>query len=226
MKKNKYIWIVAVLVLVLALSVVYYKMLRPSFYPASEDVKEINVLIDPNNPYKDIEVDGYTIKAIPPDTQVEVAMPDLDRVVQFGDISQDVKLAVIDKLNDVKSALKENPDDFQSWLMWGVYLKMAEDYGGAEEAWEYAGYIRPNSYIPSANLGDLYGFYLKDPQKAEIAFLKALELDSTQIFIYRNLYDFYRYIVKDDAKTRAILERGITSNPNSSQDLQYLLNNF
>jgi tetratricopeptide (TPR) repeat protein len=103
---------------------------------------------------------------------------------------------------------------------------MIGDYEGAKECWEYAAVVNPKSPTPFNNLGDLYAHYLKDNKKAEENFLIAIKNGPDQIYIYRSLYEFYRYVMKDNAKAKQILERGISANPNTSQDLKNLLDNF
>ena len=100
---------------------------------------------------------------------------------------------------------------------------MINDYEGARLAWEYAGAIRPKSPTPFNNLGELYAYQLKDNAMAEKNYLKAIENDPSAIYIYRNFFDFYRYFVKDMAKARALLEKGIVANPSTSSDLKSLL---
>ena len=75
----------------------------------------------------------------------------------------------------------------------GVVKKGVGDYKGARDVFEYAGKLRPKSSSPFFNLGDLYGYFLNDPQKAETNFLKALENDPYSYSIFLNLADFYRY---------------------------------
>jgi tetratricopeptide (TPR) repeat protein len=163
-----------------------------------------------------------------PDTSPSALnLPDLDRPIHItANLPEDAKKIALEKIKDLSDKLKENPDLFNYWLELGVYRKMINDYEGAKEAWEYAGVIRPKNSISFNNLGDLYGYYLKDQKKAEDNFLRAVENGTDKIFIYRNLYEFYRYVLKDNEKSRQILEKGIRLNPDTSQDLQVLLDNF
>ncbi|MBU3926018.1 hypothetical protein KJ763_02530 [Patescibacteria group bacterium] len=156
-----------------------------------------------------------------------IAIPDLDRPITIkADLPQEAKVKVIEKIKSISSQLKENNDDFNLWLELGIYRKMIDDFEGARDVWEYAGYIRPLNSTSFNNLGDLYAYYLHDNKKAKENFLKAMENGSNQISIYRNAYDFYRNVMKDNIKAKGILEEGIKNNPDTSQDLQYLLDNF
>lgn len=132
------------------------------------------------------------------------------------------KIAVA-KIQDLSSQLKKDSDNLENWLVLGVYRKMIGDLDGAREVWEYASAIRPQNSVSFNNLGELYAYYLKDNKKAEENYAKAIENDSSAIYIYRNLFDFYRYVAKDPAKARAILEQGISANPSTSSDLKNLL---
>lgn len=156
-----------------------------------------------------------------------IAIPDLDKpIIIKSDLPQQSKDLATEKIKSISSQLKENPDNFNLWLELGVYRKMIDDFESARDAWEYASAIRPLNSTSFNNLGDLYAYYLHDNKKAEENFLKALENGSNQISIYRNTYDFYRNVMKDNVKAKSILEEGIKNNPDTSQDLKYLLDNM
>jgi tetratricopeptide (TPR) repeat protein len=157
----------------------------------------------------------------------EIAIPNLDRPVEnIANLERDVFQVAEKKLNGIISALKSDPSLFFYWLDLGSYRKMTGDYWGAKEAWEYIGAIRPLNSVSFNNLGDLYAYYLKDNKKAEENFLVAIKNGPDQVYIYRNLYDFYLNVLKDSTKAKAILEKGIATNPATSQDLKYLLDNL
>jgi tetratricopeptide (TPR) repeat protein len=138
----------------------------------------------------------------------------------------EAKQLYINKINNYISALKDDPTLFNSWLILGIYRKQIGDYEGARQAWDYVGKISPGNSTSFNNLGNLYAYYIKDNQKAEENFLKAIKNGPDMVYIYRNLYEFYRYVMKDDIKAKAILAQGIAANPDTSQDLQYLLDNY
>ena len=154
-------------------------------------------------------------------------MPDLDRPIKItANLPVEAIKTATEKIKQLSEELRKNPDLFNEWLVLGIYRKMIGDYEGASEVWEYTAIIRPKSSTPFNNLGDLYGYYIKDNKKAEENFLKALENDPKDISLYRNLYDFYRYVIKNDEKAKDILRKGIEFNSDSSQDLKYLLDNY
>lgn len=156
-----------------------------------------------------------------------VKIPGLDKPILIpADWPADVKKLMKSKIESLVSDLKKDPDSFDNWIGLGVQRKAINDYEGAGECWEYAGVIRPLNYVSFNNLGELYGYYLKDYKKADDNFLTAAKNGPDQIYIYRNMYEFYRNILKDDVKAKAILQKGIAANPNTSKDLKYLLDNF
>ncbi len=161
--------------------------------------------------------------------KTDIPIPDLDRPVKISadlDFSEDEKKNITEKIAKLSEELKKNPDLLSEWLLLGIHRKTIGDYEGAKECWEYAGVISPYNSTSFNNLGDLYGYYLKDYKKAEENFLKALENSPQYIYIYRNTYEFYKYALKDGAKANAILEKGIEMNPDNSRDLKILLDNF
>jgi len=153
--------------------------------------------------------------------KIVLPVPNLDR-----EISKDADTNTVNKIKEISEALKDNPDLYSYWLDLGIYRKTIDDYEGTKEAWEYASKIRPNSSLPLNNLGDLYAFYIKDNIKAEQYFLKAIDIDPSSIYSYYRTYEFYLDVINDKEKAKQILEEGIRQNPDTSGDLQKLLNNL
>jgi len=154
-------------------------------------------------------------------------LPNLDRPVNItADLPEDAQKIAREKIEKLSKELKQNSTLVENWLVLGIYRKMIGDLEGAKECWEYAGFLAPQSSTPFNNLGDLYANYLKDSKKAEENFLIAIKNGPDQIYIYRSFYEFYRYVLKDNTKAKQILEQGIAANPNTSQDLKILLDNF
>jgi len=153
--------------------------------------------------------------------------PDLDRPINFYiDIPEQAKTIYKNKIEDLVKQLKENQDLYSNWLDLGIQRQEIGDYEGARECYEYAGYIRPQGSTAFGNLGFLYGYYLKDIKKAEENYLKAIENGPNMVYIYRNLFEFYRDVLNDDTKAKNILQKGIELNPDTSQDLKFLLDNL
>lgn len=156
----------------------------------------------------------------------KITAPDLNKPVNFtANMAEDSRALLLSKTGDLSSKLKDEPSNQENWLKLAIYKKMAGDYTGAEEIWVYLTSVNPQGFIPYNNLGDLYAYHLRDDAKAERNFLKALELAPGQASLYRSIYEFYRFVLKDEVKAREILGRGIKLNISGSQDLQRLLDN-
>ena len=121
--------------------------------------------------------------------------------VRFGTGFSAPEAAIEKKRGDLKvlaAILGANPmggvgvDD---WIAVGVIKKFFNDYEGARDVWEYAGILYPDNALSFANLGNLYGFYLKDSAKAEFNFLRAIKNDAYQVNYYVSLADFYNHIL-------------------------------
>lgn len=167
----------------------------------------------------------YTITQIPVENPaVNIKVPNLSRNVIFTtDISPEIKDIVQKNIARITTSLKEDSVRFGDWLDLGIQYKIAGDYKGAEEAWEYTGFLGPESYIPWHNLGDLYAHYLKDFPKAEQNFKKSIALKPDYIGGYRALYELYYYSYKEKANLATqILKEGLAKNPKST-DLMVLL---
>lgn len=179
---------------------------------------------------------GFEVATSTPDTQtpnsllgypIAKEIPNLDKPINItADLPEDAKKIAQEKIEKLSSELKQDPSLFENWLVLGIYRKMIGDYEGAKECWEYASFLMPQSSVPFNNLGDLYAYYLKDSNRSEENFLKAIKNNPSQIFIYRSLYELYHYVMKDDIKAKQILEQGIKVNPNTSQELKILLDNL
>ncbi|MDP6585486.1 MAG: tetratricopeptide repeat protein [Anaerolineales bacterium] len=153
---------------------------------------------------------------------ISVPSPDLDREVSFpAHIPEDVREILAKDITDISNALRDNPNEFSLWIDLGINRKIVEDYEGARQAWEYASLINPTNNISFANLGDLYGYYLKDNQKAKENYGRAIENGPSSIWIYFNTASFYRDI-GDLETARSIVEQGIEWNPDV-EELKELL---
>ena len=239
MNKNKLIFIIFILLMVGGVS---YFISKDIFTKPGSDL----ALNSKENAAEDIESASSTIKtiegsnlAIEGDGDFKVnsikieeekkldseGAALLDRVAQpISSIDQGSAKRAMEKISELSSSLRENPENVENWLVLGIYWKIIGDYQGAADVWNYVGKISPNNYVSYNNLGELYAYYLKDNTKAEASYKKAIENGKNMIFIYRNFYDFYRNVLKDEAKAKALLEQGIAANPDTSQDLQNLLN--
>ena len=152
---------------------------------------------------------------------VNVPLPDLNRAIKItANMDENAKKIATAKIQDLSSQLKKDSDNLENWLVLGVYRKIIGDYEVAKEVWEYASAIRPQNSVSFNNLGELYAYYLKNNKKAEENYAKATENDPSAVYIYRNFFDFYRYVAKDPVKARALLEKGIAANPTISTDLK------
>ncbi len=208
------------------------------FYIYNDNSKDITITEEESEVVVDITEDevsitndnneDYKIEVIPTaytDTP-SIPVPDLDREIVFTEnTSDEAKRIISEKINKLVKELKENSNLFQNWTNLGLYRKAAGDYEGARDAWEYIRAVNPKDSLSSRNLGDLYGYYLNDPQKAEENFLKAIETDPSQIEYYFKTAEFYREGMEDPTKARAIVQQGIESNP-SSKELKSLLSSL
>lgn len=155
-------------------------------------------------------------------TVVSLAMPKLNRPVpEHTTLSVEVRTILATRIKNWSDKIAKEPNNSESWVFLGVEYKTAGDYEGAREAWEYATYLSPN-FVAHQNLGDLYAYYLKDFAKAEAHFLEAIRISPSSEYLYFKTAEFYRDVVKDISKARAIVEKGIVA-ISSSSDLKSLL---
>lgn len=113
----------------------------------------------------------------------------------------------------IVSILEEKPENFDKWIELGIYRKNINDYEGAMEAWVNATIIQPGNALPESNIGNLLGYYMKDPVNAEKHYLRSIELEPNVGFWYYQTFMFYKEVVKDEEKGKAIIEKGVKNNP-------------
>ena len=120
--------------------------------------------------------------------------------VRFGQGFNAPKELIDKRRGDLKvlaAVLTSNPKGnggVDDWIAVGIIKKFFNDYEGTKDAWEYAGVLYPANALSFANLGSLYGFYLKDPVKAEFNYRKAIQNDPYQSSYYLGLADFYAQV--------------------------------
>ena len=131
-------------------------------------------------------------------------------------MSTDVQTAIQTQFEETKLRLTKNPQEFDSWIRLGTLHKIAGDYKGAAEDWEYASQLFPTSSVSFNNLGDLYLHFLQDYAKAEIDYKKAIVLSPHVVDYYRTLFFMYRDIYKDKAKALGVVDQGLKANPNNN----------
>ncbi len=152
--------------------------------------------------------------------------PDLSRpIVIPPSIPQDAGKAIKARIESLTALLKENPASGDIWLDLAIYRKMIDDFDGTREIWEFLTRIHPDSYLAYSNLASLYALELKDPVRAESYFMQARERGAADAGFFRSLYEFYRYVAKDDEKAKKALSDGLVKNPTAS-DLKFLLENY
>lgn len=176
-----------------------------------------------------LKADGtgsYQIEALPLSQSAKApAIPSLDRAVIFpASFPAEARKVMSDKINATAAVLKKDPQKSNEWLALAVFRKTIDDFEGARDIWEFLAAGNPQSSIPFANLANLYAFELKDPARAEENFIKAMQKDPNAIILYRQAYEFYRYVRKDDVKAKETLQKGIAQT--KSPDLQYLSDHY
>ncbi len=150
-----------------------------------------------------------------PDSTLQV--PNLDRpiipLIPLSSLSEDEAKRNISSL---KERLRQDQDDYASWIGLGIYRKTLGDYRGAEEVWKYVTVRWPTDYVAFNNLGNLYHEQLRDFQKAEENYRKAADLQPLFVQTYSNLHNLYRYsFVEKKDKAAEPLLLGLERNPTS-----------
>ena len=139
------------------------------------------------------------------------------------DISEDMLTEYTEKFNGSRDIFLTNPGVESYYAINNIaqIKKLVGDLDGAEEAWIYAHELSPNSYLVNGNLAQLYMFDLRNYEKAEEFYLKAIAPENISgtgnLATYiSDLYTLYHDIEKDDAKAEGILKRGLERLPDDT----------
>lgn len=132
-------------------------------------------------------------------------------------ISESSKKSALAKIEELTKLIGENYDYANAWYDLGAYRMVIGDYEGAIDAYKFVNLIRTGDYVSYGNLGDIYGFYLKNYPLAEESFLKAIKNNSAYVLGYTELAKLYENSFSDGQnKAENLLLSGIKFN---SQDL-------
>lgn len=215
------------LIVLAVFSAVFYKI---SFAP--EKSAEENNLKATSTPVADkvddtIKVGGIEFRAI--EEKVEkpsVPAPSLDEPIVLPQrFTAEIRQIEERRIKDIILKLEKDPLSFDLWNELALEKQSIDDYEGAKEIWNYTALLKPKDPLSFSNLGNLYGFYLKDNIKAEENYLKSIELGQNNGFWYYQTFIFYKDALKDDVKAKAIIEEGVKNNPND-EDLKNILNSL
>jgi tetratricopeptide (TPR) repeat protein len=161
-------------------------------------------------------------------TSIPKPIPDLDRVLSKSPLAtmvtaEDVSRSGV-KIKELQTFLKSNPSVFPAWIDLGAYQKNAGDYDGAIISWTYASKLLPTDYVALGNIGNLYGFFMKNPEMSANYYKQAIKRDPRQSYLYAQLAEVYEYIAKDKNKAIAILKEGLKAIPNDPNLTELLRN--
>lgn len=214
-KNKKQTTVIITIVVMVALGYYFYN-----------DLKKTKESVSLSTPVVNIDKATTTTSTKKEETKtvvISAKIPSLDRPIVYPDnMDPKIKEDTSIKIAKILGGLRANSDSFNDWIDLGLYRKILGDYEGAGEVWEYASTIRPKSTSAFSNLGVLYGYYLNSPVLAEKNFLRAIGNDPTYLNTYFQVYDFYKDVMKDSSKARAIIEAGLKSSPNSKELKDFL----
>lgn len=144
--------------------------------------------------------------------QPVIPAPDLTKAVAVtAALTEESKAKALARISELRAELAAQSDLYTRWMDLALQMKLVGEYAEAETIWLYAAARWPGESTPHGNLANLYVYELQDFGKAETEYLKAIEVQPKLANAYYSAYEFYRFIRKDTAKAREILERGIAA---------------
>ncbi len=209
---KKLLLFVGAVLLVVVIIVVNRLLIRPELLPL---VPESNSG-DKTSGNNSSENDDAIIKALPVQNYPRYSGRPINEV-RFGAGFSSASEKYIEKqrkdlvlLSTILSANPMGQGGVDDWIAVGVIKKSFNDYEGARDAWEYANILYPSNGLSFANLGNLYGFYLRDNEKAELNLKKAIANDPYQPSYYIGLADFYKVVdVSKKGKVPEVILSGL-----------------
>ena len=141
------------------------------------------------------------------------------RVSDFINSSLDMEEAqrIVDRLNEAYIAVGEGDRTYLHWIDIGMYKKVLGDYKGTEEAWRNAVSLTERPDLAYGNLANLYFYNLRDFNKAEEYYYKALEVVPNSYHYREGLSDLYRYDLKEKMnQVEQIMKDGVEQDMNNA----------
>ena len=130
------------------------------------------------------------------------------------------------KIKEASDLIIKDYDYVYPWYDLGAYRRVIGDFEGAAEAWNFVPLIRPEDFVAYHNLGDLYGFYMKDYPKSEENYLKSIQNNPQNIQAYLDLATIYGSVYKEkNNQVESILLLGLQVNPGNA-GLQLALDRY
>ncbi len=166
------------------------------------------------------------VSIIPPKSgNISTPAPSLSRPLpDTSKIDQSLVVRMQAEIQIHTEKLKVDPTSFGDWIDLGLARKTLGDYAGAAEIWEYVSLLYPQNIISFANLGDLYTSFIQNYPKAEANYTAAIKNDSTNVDLYRNLFNLY-HVQGKNTEAVAVLEKGIKAKK-ALPDLQIMLAHY
>lgn len=135
-------------------------------------------------------------KPVPPYTGE--AVQDLAADQNFvKQVPKDVYEKSTSELKDLAVELASNPNQPALWMRVAYLKHFYNNDIGARDAYEYLNKIGGGDAIPHYNLALIYGYNLKEPQKAVEKFKAAIERDPRSSIYRIGFADFYREVMRD-----------------------------
>lgn len=174
----------------------------------------IGFVIYKTKPNAEVEKRVYTIQDFPDALKAMDETFRAEKVAYLNGLYQDLG--------------KPGYDDAATWLNIGLYKKALQDFKGTEAAWQKSISLRKEPVIATANLADLYLYYLRDYIKAEEYYKRALSLNPVNFALYEGLANLYRYEMTGKiGEVEAVMNQGaILDSRNTMNYYLYLVDFF
>ncbi len=127
---------------------------------------------------------------------------------------EELRVGLQEKIEEDLAYVRQYPYDGNRWMNLALRYHTAGDYQSAERIWLFLAELPPVSVTVLNNLGRLYHFELKEYEKAEQYFTKAIEENPDRADAYFELFDLYRYSYKKDTSAAVdIMKQGMERFP-------------
>ena len=206
--------IIALAVAVLIVAVGAYALFHQAASKPSPAMSANATTTEATSSIPDITVVGdgdYTITMLPVSQAPDYNAP----IVFSASITADVRGIINAQAATLRANIAKNDADFNSWIALGNLHKMAGDYAGATQIWDYASLVWPQNVVSFNNLADLYMNFTHQYAKAEANYLIEIQNTPTDLDSYQNLFTLYTTTSYTSGASAGenILKKGIALNP-------------
>jgi Tfp pilus assembly protein PilF len=233
-KSNKNIAIIGIVVLALIATIYYSGSQNKESLVDTTDVNNNGEISTTTDGTETVNIEGNIIGGVPEGAKVTILpsevkeVPEIYRSVVLPEFFKgESRSRMMAKVRTAQDEVSNDKESLNKWFTLGGLYNEIQDWEGAIEIYEFLASDNPQINVLYTNMGTLYHLHLKDYEKSEENFRKALDISTQNQATYLNFYDLYRYSYKTDTEAGAnLLKEALVAHPNNTTFTVLLAKNY